>query len=150
MLSHYLTYDVCPSQCVCKTSGHLWNHGVTIYYIYPVGHGEILVEVKFCTCFGSKTQFYKLFWFVAHFLAKIGWTGVIAEVQPNWPVSIFYVIYVIYDIKCHIITNDLYDIVIWHKSIWSILVSKWPLNSIQSHPFIRFWLKHSLKIKNKK
>ena len=42
---------------------------------------------------------------------------------------------------------DAYDIKIWHKSIWSILVSKRPSGPQQPHPFIRFWLKICLKIR---
>ena len=60
-----------------------------------------------------------------------------------------YVSYASYDIKCHIMTNDAYYIEIWHKSIWSILVSKWPSRPQQSHPFIQSKLKNCLKIKNK-
>ena len=58
--------------------------------------------------------------------------------------------YASYDIKCHIMTNDAYDIEIWHKSIWSILVSKRPSGPQQSHPFIRFCLKNCLIIKKLK
>ena len=58
--------------------------------------------------------------------------------------------YASYDIKCHIMTNDAYDIEIWRKSIWSILVSKRPSGPQQSHLFIRFWLNKMLSIKNLK
>ena len=43
-----------------------------------------------------------------------------------------------YDIKGHIMTNDAYDIEIWHKSIWSTFVSKRTSGPQQSHLFIRF------------
>ena len=65
-------------------------------------------------------------------------------------ISHIYVSYASYDIKCHIMTNDAYDIEIWHKSIWSILVSKRPSGPQQSHAFIRFWVKNGLKIKRLK
>ena len=55
--------------------------------------------------------------------------------------------YASYDIKCHIMTNDAYDIEIWHESIWSTLVSKRPSGPQQSHMFIRFWQTNCLKIK---
>ena len=55
--------------------------------------------------------------------------------------------YASYDIKCHIMTNDAYDIEIWRKSIWSILVSKEASGPEQSHPLIRFWLNNCFKIK---
>ena len=54
--------------------------------------------------------------------------------------------YASYEIKCHIMTNYAYDIEIWHKSIWSSLVSKRPAGPQQSHLFIRFWLKNCFKI----
>ena len=47
-------------------------------------------------------------------------------------------------------TNDAYDIEIWHKSIWSILVSKRLSGPQQSHPSIRFCLKNCLKLKKLK
>ena len=55
--------------------------------------------------------------------------------------------YASYDIKCHIMTNDAYDIETWLKSIWSILVSKWLSGPQQSHPSIRIGLKNCLKKK---
>ena len=58
--------------------------------------------------------------------------------------------YASYDIKCHIMTNDAYDIEIWHQSMWSILVSKRPSGPQQSHPLIHFWLTNCLKIKKLK
>ena len=45
---------------------------------------------------------------------------------------------------------DAYDIEIWHKSNWSILVSKLPSAPQQSHLFIRFCPKKCLKIKKLK
>ena len=45
----------------------------------------------------------------------------------------------------HFMSYDAYDIEIWHKSIWLILVSKRPSGPQQSHPFIRFWLQNCLK-----
>jgi hypothetical protein len=51
-----------------------------------------------------------------------------------------------YDINCHIMTNDAYDIEISHQSIWSNLVSKRPYGPQQTHPFIRFWLTNCLEI----
>jgi hypothetical protein len=56
-----------------------------------------------------------------------------------------YMSYASYDIKCHIMTKDAYDIEIWHKAIWSILVSKWPSGPQQLHLFSRFWLVNCLK-----
>ena len=50
--------------------------------------------------------------------------------------------YASYDIKCHIMTNDAYDSEIWHKSIWSILVSKEAARPQHSHQLIPFWLKN--------
>ena len=61
-----------------------------------------------------------------------------------------YMSYASYDIKCHIMMNYAYDIEIWHKSIWSSLVSKWPSGPHQSHLFIRFGLTNCLKIKKLK
>jgi hypothetical protein len=58
--------------------------------------------------------------------------------------------YASYVIICHIMTNDAYEIEIWHKSNLSILVSKWPSGPQQSHPFIRFWLTNNLKRKKLK
>ena len=58
--------------------------------------------------------------------------------------------YASYDIKCHIMPNDAYDIEIWHKSIWSILVSKRPSGPQQSHPFFRYWLNNFFKIEKLK
>jgi hypothetical protein len=55
-----------------------------------------------------------------------------------------------YDIKCHIMTNDAYDIEIRHKSNWSILVFKRPSGPQQSHLFIRFELTNCLDIKKLK
>ena len=46
--------------------------------------------------------------------------------------------YASYDIQCHIMTNDVYDVEIRHKSIWSILVSKEASGQQQSHPLIPF------------
>jgi hypothetical protein len=37
-----------------------------------------------------------------------------------------YMSYESYDIKCHNMSNDAYDIEIWHQSNWSTLVSKRP------------------------
>ena len=58
--------------------------------------------------------------------------------------------YASYDIICHILTYDAYDIEIWHKSNWSILVSKRPSGPQQSHTFIRFWLENLIKVKKLK
>jgi hypothetical protein len=58
--------------------------------------------------------------------------------------------YASYDIKCHIMTYDAYDIEIWHKSIGSILVSKRPSGPQQSHLFIRFCIKNCFEIKKLK
>ena len=58
--------------------------------------------------------------------------------------------YASYDIKCHIMTNDAYDIEIWHMRHSSSLVSKRPSEPHQSHLFIRFWLKNCLKIQKLK
>ena len=44
--------------------------------------------------------------------------------------------YAPYDIKCHIMTNYAYDIEIWHKSIWSILVSKAVSAIVTVDPFV--------------
>ena len=55
--------------------------------------------------------------------------------------------YASYDIKCHIMTNDAYDIKIWHQSNGSILVSKRPSGPQYSHLFNRWWLKNCFKIK---
>ena len=49
-----------------------------------------------------------------------------------------YMSYATYVIIYHIMTYDAYDIEIWHRSYWSILVSKRPSEPQQSHPFIRF------------
>ena len=46
--------------------------------------------------------------------------------------------YASYDIKWHIMSYDAYDIEIWHRSTWSILVSKWPSEPQQWHLLIRF------------
>ena len=61
-----------------------------------------------------------------------------------------YMSYASYVIICHIMTYDAYEIEIWHKSNLSILVSKRPSGPQQSHPFIRFWLKKTLKRKKLK
>ena len=58
--------------------------------------------------------------------------------------------YVSYDIKFHIMTNDAYDIEIWHKSIWSILVSKRLSGPQHLHLLFRFWIKNCLKVKKLK
>jgi hypothetical protein len=58
--------------------------------------------------------------------------------------------YASYDMKCHIMTNDAYDIEIWRKSIWSILVSKEASGPQQLHPVIWFWLNNWFKRKKKK
>ena len=50
----------------------------------------------------------------------------------------------------HLMSYNAYDIEIWHQSFWLILVSKRPSGPQLSNPFIRFWLKRCLKIKNKK
>ena len=55
--------------------------------------------------------------------------------------------YASYDIKCHIMTNDAYDIEIWHQSNGSTLVSKRPSGPQYPHLFIRCWLKNCFKIK---
>jgi hypothetical protein len=44
--------------------------------------------------------------------------------RPNWLMSNFDVICVIWCHKRHLMSNDAYDIKICHKSIWPILVSK--------------------------
>ena len=41
--------------------------------------------------------------------------------------------YASYDIKCHIMMNEAYDIEIWHSSIGSTLVSKRPSGPQSSH-----------------
>jgi hypothetical protein len=61
-----------------------------------------------------------------------------------------FMLYSSYDIICHIMKNDAYDIEIWHKAIWSILVSKQPAGPQQLHLFSQFWLINSLQIKNGK
>ena len=57
-----------------------------------------------------------------------------------------YMSYASYVIIWHLMSYDAYDIEIWQKSNWSILVSKRPSGPQQSHPIIRFWLNNSLKI----
>ena len=47
----------------------------------------------------------------------------------------------------HMTSNDAYDINIWHRPIWPILVSKEASGSQQSHPLIRFGPNKSFKIK---
>jgi hypothetical protein len=54
--------------------------------------------------------------------------------------------YASYDIKCHIMTYDAYDIEISHESIWSILVSKRPSGPQQSQIFIRFCITNCFKL----
>ena len=50
----------------------------------------------------------------------------------------------------HIMSYDAYDIEIWHKSIWSILVSKRLSGPQQSLLFIRFWQTNLIKLKQLK
>ncbi len=58
-----------------------------------------------------------------------------------------YMSYASYVIVWQIMTYDAYDIEIWHRSYWWILVSKRPSEPQQSHPFIRFQWKICFKIK---
>ena len=58
--------------------------------------------------------------------------------------------YALFDIKCHLMSNDAYDIKIWCFSIWPILVSKEASGPQQSHLVIRFWLKNCVNIKKLK
>ena len=46
----------------------------------------------------------------------------------------------------HLMSYDAYDIEIWRKSNWSILVSKRSSGPQQSHPFICCWLENCFKI----
>ena len=55
--------------------------------------------------------------------------------------------YATFVIIWHFMSYDAYDIQIWRKSIWSILVSKRPSGPQQLHPSIQFWLNNCLKIK---
>ena len=66
--------------------------------------------------------------------------------RPNWLMSHFDVICVIWRHLRHLMSNDAYDIKIWHKSIWPILVSKEASGSQQFHTLIRFWLENCFKI----
>ena len=45
----------------------------------------------------------------------------------------------------HFMAYDAYDIEIWHRSNWSIFVSKRPSGPQQSQLFIRFWPKNRIK-----
>ena len=72
--------------------------------------------------------------------------------RPYWLMSYFDVICVIRHQMTQMTSNDAYDIKMWHKSIWPILVSKeasWPQ---QFHLYIWFWLNYFLnrKIQNSK
>ena len=66
--------------------------------------------------------------------------------RPNWLMSHFDVICVIWRHLRHLMSNDAYDIKIWHKSIWPILVSKEASGSQQFHTLIWFWLENCFKI----
>ena len=47
-------------------------------------------------------------------------------------------LYVLFDIKCHLISHEAYDIIIWHKLIWLIMVSKEASVPQELHPLLRF------------
>ena len=68
--------------------------------------------------------------------------------QQDRLMSYFYVKCVIWCHTCHLLSNDAYDIKLWHKSIWPILVSKeatWPQ---WSHLLIHFAVQNNcFKIK---
>ena len=67
--------------------------------------------------------------------------------QQFWLMSYFDVICVIWCHMCHLMSNDTYDIKIWHKSISPILVSKEASIPQQFHLLIQFWLKNSFWMK---
>ena len=50
----------------------------------------------------------------------------------------------------HLMSNDAYDINIWHQSMLPILVSKEASGPQQSHLWVRFWLNNSFKIQKLK
>ena len=58
--------------------------------------------------------------------------------------------YASFGIIWHFMSYDAYDIEIWRKSIWLILVSERPSGPQQSHLLIRFCLKNCLKMKKMK
>ena len=93
---------------------------------------------KIPSCLGSQNKFN--LWFGQHMkgfpkwlvllnfntvLAKIRSTGMVNEVFWNfWNIKLCIL---------HLMSNDSFDIKIWHKSIWPILVSKDPSGPQQSH-----------------
>ena len=60
--------------------------------------------------------------------------------------SYFDVICVIWCHMCHLMSNDAYDIKIWRKSIWLILVSKEALGPQLYNLWVRFDLRNCFKI----
>ena len=68
--------------------------------------------------------------------------------RPNWLMSHFDVICVIWHHLRHLMSNDAYDIKIWHKSILPILVSKVALGPQLYNLWVRFGLRNCYKMKN--
>ena len=101
-----------------------WNIGLIFFFylIYiKIGENEITKNYK---CSSSKYAFFLrpkiqrifkiyILIFILLFNTKV----------DQIDLCHIYMSYASYDMKCHIMTNDAYDIEIWHRSIWSILAN---------------------------